>query len=251
MFDLILEASSPGLSKAKRKKMEDLIYDFFSTIEPSGVNTKYYKEFFSKMSDKEFNDYFKYLFDHEDEYILLHISDYEYSLELTNITKTLSDVLNRPLMEYVVMPEHNKDKDNPTISPTKVPVGYIHLKRMQQTLSKKNKSSTSADKRSALTGQVTGKDKNGRMVDTENYNFIVSGADDIMKEFMSLRGDDNVMLAEALASVAEKGYIDMSELTDKKENKTTLNIVDTYLIGMGLKSDLVTDNLTLVMSLKD
>lgn len=253
MFDSIIhEASGSGsnLNKAKRKKMEDLIYKTFSIAEPTNTNTNYYKDLFKGMSDKEFDTYIRNVIDSEDEYIILYIEDYEYSLSLSNVTKAL-DFIGIPFWEYVMQPYDNMDKKKPTVSPTRVPVGYAHLKRMQQTGSNKNKGSINASTRSALTGQVTAADKNGRMVDTENYNYILNGGDDIVKEFMSLRGDDEVMYSEAMAMISENGYLDMSQLTDKPENKTTLNIVDQYLICMGIKSDLVTKDLTFVSTLKN
>lgn len=250
MFDVIMEASKSTLfTKAKRKKMEETIYEFFKLLEPTKVNYEYYYNLFSKMSDREFESYFNELFNDEDAYIIGHIADYEYSLNIKNINKAL-DYLGTPLMEYVAKPYENMDKDNPILSINKVPVGYVHIKRMEQMRGKKNKGSTDVTVRSALTGQVTARDKNGRQNDVENYNDIVSGGEPIVKEFMSMRSDDLVMQSEALASIAEKGYVDINDLTDKVENKTTLNVVDIYFMGMGLKTDLVTKDLTLLSTLK-
>lgn len=255
MFDVILEASDNSKSgsfvfnKAKRKKIEDTVYEFFKLLEPTEVNYNYYHDMYSKMSDKEFEAYIRDLLEDEDQYIICHIADYEYTLDIKNINKSLN-FLGIPLMEYVAKPYVNMDKDNPILSTSPVPVGYVHMKRMEQMRGKKNKGSTDISTRSALTGQVTAKDKNGRQVDIENYNEIVNGGEPIIKEFMSMRSDDVVMQSEALASIAEKGYVDINELTDKVENKTTLNVVDVYFIGMGLKTDLITKDLSLLNTLK-
>jgi hypothetical protein len=48
-----------------------------------------------------------------------------------------------------------------------------------------------------------------------------------------------------LQAIATKGYVNLSELTDDVSNKATLNAVDTYFLGMGLKTDLVTKGLKL------
>ena len=249
MFDVVFEASNSKLNKSKRKQMEETIYEFFKILEPSKVNYEYYHNLFSKMSDNEFDKYLLDIFNDDDAYIIAHISDYEYSLNIKDINKAL-DYLGIPLMEYVAKPYENMDKENPIVSVSKVPVGYVHLKRMEQMRGKKNKGSTDVTVRSALTGQVTARDKNGRQVDVENYNDIVNGGEPIIKEFMSMRSDDLVMQSEALASIAEKGYVDINDLTDKVENKTTLNVVDVYFIGMGLKTDLVTKDLTVLKTLK-
>lgn len=252
LFDAILteaSGSKPPMTKALRKKMEDHIYKFFHLIDPTDNNVIYYKDLFKKMSDKDFDKYFDNLFNDDMCYMKLFIEDYEYNLSLDNAMKAL-DYLGIPFFEYVIQPHVNMDKDNPVVSQAKVPVGYAHLKRMQQTASNKNKGSMDANKRSALTNQVTGTDKNGRSTDLENYNLILSDGEAILKEFLSVRGDDPVMYSEALANIAEKGFLDMDELTDLPENKTTLNVVDTFFVGMGLKTDLLTKDLALPKTLE-
>ena len=58
------------------------------------------------------------------------------------------------------------------------------------------------------------------------------------------------MQNEMLDKIATDGYVDLNALTDKVENKTTLNTLDVYLISMGLKSDLVTEGLLLKKTIR-
>lgn len=58
------------------------------------------------------------------------------------------------------------------------------------------------------------------------------------------------MQNEMLDKIATDGYVDLNTLTDKVENKTTLNTLDVYLISMGLKSDLVTEGLLLKKTIR-
>ena len=53
-----------------------------------------------------------------------------------------------------------------------------------------------------------------------------------------------------LQAIATKGYVTEAELTDDVTNKTTLNTVDTYFLGMGLKTDLVSKGLKLPTEIK-
>ena len=53
-----------------------------------------------------------------------------------------------------------------------------------------------------------------------------------------------------LDKISTDGYVDLDTLTDKVENKTTLNTLDVYLISMGLKSDLVTEGLVLKKTIR-
>lgn len=233
-----------ALTPAKRKQMETLIYDVFSKLDKTGENTKKYKAMFSKMSDAQFDSFFKQLFASDNAYLVLDMVDYERDVKMQDI-EAAAKTLGIPLMEKVAVPFLSPNPENPIVSKQEVPVGYIHLKRTQQMQFKKNTTSIEASARSALTGQVTGADKNARESDTENYVLVTLGSDKAMKEFCSLRADDMVMKSEAYAEISKKGYVSLDELTDDVRNKTTLNTVDVFFMGMGIKTDLVTSDLTL------
>lgn len=224
--------------KTKRKKMEKLIYDFFSSLDPTGTNTNYYKGYFGKMSDKEFANYFNKFVKDTREYLTLTVAHYEYDLTMENITKT-AKMMGVPLFEYVMMPHINHDKNNPVTTPERVPVGYIHMKRPQQMLRKKNSTSIHIDKRDAITGQVTSEDKNARVSIDEVFCLMTYGAKEAAHEFLSARADDLVMKEEMYSKIRKDGFVSMRDLDDKLENKTSLNTLEMYLTCMGLKSDLI------------
>lgn len=238
-----------AITKDKRKKMEDLIYSFFATMDPSKVNAENYRSFFSKMSDKQFDTFFKNLFESKSPYLPLDVVIFERDLDMENIEKT-SKLLDIPLYEHVVLPFFSTDKKNPTVTPYKVPVGYIHEKRVQQTARKKNSTSIDITTRDTKTGQVVNEDKNGRQAIEENYSLMTYGATDAVKEFMSFRADDMKMKEEAYAQIRRKGYLSMEELEDNVDNKVALNTLDTYMIAMGLKTNLVTEGYLLKKTLK-
>lgn len=238
-----------AISKAKRKEMEDLIYKVFDALDPTGNNTAKYKEIFEGMNDNQFDDFFKDFFKNEDQYLILDTVDYERDLKLENVEKA-AKILNVPLFEKVAMPFVNRDKDKPVITKLPIPVGYVHVKRVQQILSKKNTTSTEIASRSAITGQVVGKDKNARESDQENFALVTLNAQNSLREFLGPRADDMVMKHEMYSAISQKGYVSLDELTNNVENKTTLNTLDVHLIGMGIKSDLITQGLLVKKSLK-
>jgi hypothetical protein len=59
------------------------------------------------------------------------------------------------------------------------------------------------------------------------------------------------MKEDAYSQIRQKGYVSMKELPDHIENKTSLNMLDTYMISMGLMSDLVTNSYLTVKTLKN
>lgn len=233
----------------RRVAMEQLIYKFFSAIDKSGENTKKYKSMFGAMSDAAFTRFFKDFFEDEMAYLILDVIDYERTIGMPDI-EDAAKVLNIPLYERVYMPHINDNKEEPVMTPYPVPVGYINIKRTQQTVAKKNGISTSIDARSAITGQVTRADKNGRESDLENTMLVSLGMNNTLKELNGPRADDLVAKQQMLQAISTKGYVQLADLDDNIENKTTLNTVDTYFLGMTLKTDLVTKGMKLMSTLK-
>lgn len=238
-----------ALKHSTRTKMENLIYSFFDTLDPTKTNTDFYRSFFSKMTDKEFDKFFEGFFKDKNAYLTLSMVEFENSIDMDQIEKT-AKLINVPLFETVVMPFACKDKKHPITTPYPVPVGYIHEKRVQQTAIKKNSTSTEISQRDAKTNQVIAHDKNGRESIDENYAMMTYGAKKAMKEFMSFRADDNVMKEEAYTRIRNDGYVSLEDLPDKLENKAALNMLDAYMISMGIKTDLVTEGYLVPKTLK-
>ena len=223
----------------KRKKIEKLVIDVFTAIDPSKRNVKKWKEAFSAMSDKEFDDFCKTLKNDENEYITMDVVEYEGAPTLETFAAG-AKILGIPLFERVAMPHATMDKDKVQWTKHPVLVGYCNIKRPQQAIIKKNGASTSIEKRSPITGQVTGEDKNGRETDLENSMMVAMGADSILQELNGFRADDMHAKAQAYSLASSDGYVRLSDLDNDIANKTTLNTADVFFIGMGLKSDLVT-----------
>lgn len=237
------------ITHEKREKMEKLIYDFFTAFDKSGTNTKRYKEIFQSMSDQQFDNYFKAFFANDKAYLILDIVDYEHTIGMEDIERA-AKVINIPLFEDVFMPHLTMDKSKVVGTKEPVPVGYINIKRTQQTVSKKNGISTNIDSRSPITGQVTGGDKNGRESDLENTMLVSLGLNNTLRELNGPRADDLHMKEQMLRDISLNGYATMENLEDDVMNKTTLNTTSVYFLGMGLNTDLVTKGLMLPSELK-
>lgn len=223
---------------AKRKKIEKLVIDVLTAVDPSKRNVKKWQETFASMSDKEFDQFCKTLKD-DNEFITLDVVEYEGAPTLETF-EAGAKVLGIPLFERVAMPHATMDKNKVQWTKHPVLVGYCNVKRPQQAIIKKNGASTSIEKRSPITGQVTGEDKNGRETDLENSMMVAMGADAILKELNGFRADDMHAKAQAYSLASSDGYLRLEDLDNDLANKTTLNTADVYFIGMGLKSDLVT-----------
>lgn len=228
------------MTVVNRPYIEKIIYDTFTALDPTGKNTDKYRMIFEKMNDTEFEKYMKDFLNNDNENFALDITEFENDIKMEYCEKA-AKVLGIPLMEYVFMPHLTMDKSHVISTKEKCLVGYFNVKRTQQFLTKKNGISVSNEKKSALTGQVVNKDKNARDSDIEAFMLVALGADKILQELNGPRADDHVMKREMAQSIANKGYVILDDLTNISTNKVTLTTVSTYLLGMGLKSDIISD----------
>jgi hypothetical protein len=76
-----------AITKNKRKEMEKLIYDVFNALDDTGTNSAKYKAFFGKMSDAQFDSFFKNFFKNENLYLILDVVDYERDIRIEHVTR--------------------------------------------------------------------------------------------------------------------------------------------------------------------
>ena len=224
--------------KDRRKVFMDYLDSILNTLDPSGANSKLYHEKFDKMSDNQFDSYIKRFFEDDKQNFYLEIVEYERDLTMEQIN-ACAEMMGVPLYERIAMPYLSGDKDNVMVSRAKVPVGYIHEKRMPQTLMKKSAASIKIEKRNPKTGQVVGEDKNARNSDSEVYSLATLGAMNALKEFMSARADDMKAKNEMYAAIAKNGYVSLEELSDDPKDKVALSTFDVYFLMQGLRTNMV------------
>ena len=224
--------------KDRRKIFMDYLDAIMNKLDPSGANSKLYHEKFDKMSDNQFDSYIKRFFEDDKQNFYLEIVEYERDLTMENIN-ACAEMMGVPLYERIALPYLSGDKDNVMVSHEKVPVGYIHEKRMPQTLMKKSNASIKIENRNPKTGQVVGEDKNARNSDSEVYSLATLGAMNALKEFLSARADDMKAKNEMYAEIAKNGYVSLEDLTDSPENKVGLTTFDTYFLMQGLRTNMI------------
>jgi hypothetical protein len=190
----------------KRKEFMKTLTETLDIMDPTGVNSQNYIDKFKAMDDKEFDRYIRKFFNDDSKNFYFEIEEYERDLKYDNIEKA-AKYLGVPLYERVALPYINHDLENIVVSPEPVPVGYIHEKRMMQTLFKKNAGSINIRKRNPKTGQVTSEDKNARNSDVETYSLLAIGAEAALKEFLGPRADDLHSKDQMYSRIGKDGYV--------------------------------------------
>lgn len=222
----------------KRKNIMKYLDMFFDTLDPTGANSKLYHEKFDKMTDAQFDAYMKRFLNDEKQNLYLEIVEYERDLTIENVEECAKKI-GVPLFERIAMPYLTGDKNNVVVSKEPCPVGYIHEKRMPQTLMKKSHASINIDKRNPKTGQVVGDDKNARNSDSEVYSLATLGAYKFLKESLGPRADDMKAKNELYAEIAKNGYVSLEDISDEPESKVALNTFDMYFLMQGLRTNMI------------
>lgn len=239
-----------SINASTRKKMENLIYGVLDRLDKTGLNTKKYRDQFRKMNDKAFSDYMTKFLKNPDTNFRIEVLPFKNEPEFSDI-ESAAKFLGIPLEEYVYWHDETAN-GKPVRSYTKVPVGYIQIKRLQQTVSHKTGMSFDIKERNAITNQVTGGSKTARNSDVETYALLLEGNDNTLKEFLGPRADNAGQKRAMYNTIARDGYVRLKDIqaNDSVFEKSTLNTFDVFLMGAGLKSDLVTDGSRLPVSIK-
>lgn len=123
----------------------------------------------------------------------------------------------------------------------------MHVRRMQQILSKKNSYTIDINQRSQLTGQVVNDSKIARLSDNETSALLVMGAENILNELLGGRSDNKEKKQRMYEDIARYGYANISSndpLVNDQVNSNSnvvLNTIDVMFLGAGLKTDLIND----------
>lgn len=233
-----------AITKQQREKVEATIYNFMDKLDTSKTNTEYYKNLFAKMSDKEFEEMFQKEFP-----LLFHHKPWVVEPTMGDIKKAL-DTINVPMTEKVSMP-HIHVKDGKPFSTHKTMVLYIHHKCMQQFGSKKNAMSTDISKRDQRTGLLVDYDKNGKTSDREMESIAVMGLDATLKELSRPRADAMESKAVMYNIIGTKGTVRMDEVNVEKEDSLAKNMMNVYMLGACLNTNLVNTDMYLPYTLKE
>ena len=200
----------------QRLEAERLVYKVMDTLDPSGKNSDFWKEEFSKMSG---NQFLKYISGHLPFYF--QIGAFK-EPNMDQISKALK-VLDVPMLESVYMPYKYKNADGKPMKTKPCLVGYIHMKRMKQLLTKKNGMSISTKTRDMRTGLLTGVDKNGKESDREFESLAVSGLDATIEEFSRSRADAMNDKAIMNNTIKTTGHVSLKELPEEVDDSLSKN----------------------------
>jgi hypothetical protein len=227
------------LTTEKRKSIEKLVLDVVRALDNSKMdNYKRYEALFKVMGDEEFETWANTMGHDLDDTIQMYQLPFE-EMKMTQIKKA-ADILSLPLEEYIYYRHNNPEGIRTKM---KVPVGFIHIKRVQQLLAKKNKYALDNEKVGLKSGQVKDESKVTSVSDPETFALTAINAEAALQEFLGPRADNQSKKLQMYRQIARDGYSTLEDMTEDITQSTTVNTVNTYLLASGIRSDLVNTSL--------
>ena len=222
--------------KANRKRVENKIYAAFDIVDPSKQNYEYYKKKFSRMSDTAFMKFMSRPMPLRFQYKLFEIEP-----KPNMILKGLK-MLNVPLMEKVNLPYLYEDEDGNPVQSTECQVGPLPVKKMKQFLTKKTGMSTDISSRDMRNGLLINHDKNGNTSDREFEAAAVHDLKYTTDELQGPRADAMGAKNQMINQISTLGKVSLKDLPVDPADSLSRNMLDAYLIGSLLKSNLLSDD---------
>lgn len=223
----------------KRKEVENLIYKVFDTVDKTKTNSDYYREIFSKMNDKEFENFFRRRLP-----LRFHYDIFKVEPKMPDIFDAFK-ILKKPLIERINLPHVYVNKDGKPVQSQECLVMYLHIKRMKQIVIDKSHVALNTEKRDMKTGLLSGTDKGARESDREFESLAINGLQYTMDEFSRPRADSLKAANEMNSVILSKGTVSDKDISVSKSDNLAKNLLNVYLLGANIHSNLIdTDYMT-------
>ena len=106
-------------------------------------------------------------------------------------------------------------------------------------ITKKNHVALNTEKRDMKTGLLTSSDKGGKETDREFESLATMGLDYTMDEFARPKADAMGAMAQMSSEILAKGYVSDEDITVENNDSLGKNLMNAYLIGAHLHSNLI------------
>ena len=223
----------------KRKQAEELIYKVLDKVDPSKVNSDYYKKLFSSMNDEDFLTFCKRRLPFR-----FHVEAFKREPKMYDIIDAFK-ILKKPLMERLKMPYVYVNSKGEPVESQECMVIYIHLKRMKQMLTKKNHTAMDIDKRDYKSGNLVGDSKGSRETYREFESLALMDLDYTIEEFARPKADAMDTISQMSNEISTKGSVSQKDLKTPIDDMLSRRAVNVYLMGAHIHSNLLdTDYMT-------
>ena len=192
----------------KRKKIIALVVKIMDLCDPSKINSKRWSELLSKMTDKQFDEFMQALKAGKTQ---MHIvaPNLEMSLQNKDLLAA-ADALGLEIFHRIWFKDSVTGKRY--LSDNRYMVLQLPIRRQQQFLDEKISVPDNDKTIDGLTGQVTGDSRACSVTNPEIQILAARGLDNVLEEFVRVRGGDMHAYSEFKRQLEETGEADLSSL---------------------------------------
>lgn len=200
--------TTPSKISQKKKKILDFICKLCDTMEPSGLNSKRYRQIIGQMNDKEFDQFMNYMKEGKWQ---LHIVAPNMIVNLQNedLLKAC-DLIGLDLFQRVWM--YDKATGRKFLTDNKYMFVKLPIRRQQQFLDEKISVPDNDRTIDGLTGQVTGDSRSCSITNPEIQILAARGLNNTLQELVNIRGGNIHGYSEFRRMLEENGEGDLDML---------------------------------------
>lgn len=220
--------------KKKRKEIEKYIDGVMMTLDPSGTNSQYYREIFSKMSDTDFKKFWS-----KDFPLRFHTKPMEIEPNSEQIAKA-AKIVGVPLIRKVKLPYLYRDENGVPVSTLECTVLHTHIKKVQQMVIKKNKNALEIGNRDMRTGRLSGDDKGAAESDREYESLATLSLVATMDELSRPKADAMNAKSYMYNDINVTGQVYLKDIPMEIDDSLGKNMMNVYMMGAHIDSNLTT-----------
>lgn len=217
-------SSAPSNIAQKKKKILDFICKLCDTMEPSGLNSKRYRQIIGQMNDKEFDQFMNYMKEGKWQ---LHLVAPNMIVNLQNedLLKAC-DMIGLDLFQRVWM--YDRATGRKYLTDNKYMFVKLPIRRQQQFLDEKISVPDNDRTIDGLTGQVTGDSRACSITNPEIQILAARGLSKTMQELVNIRGGNIHGYSEFRRMLEENGEADLD--TIDPNSRTRASVVGSKLL---------------------
>lgn len=217
-------SSTPSKIAQKKKKILDFICKLCDTMEPSGLNSKRYRQIIGQMNDKEFDQFMNYM---QEGKWQLHLVAPNMVVNLQNedLLKAC-DLIGLDLFQRVWM--YDRATGRKYLTDNKYMFVKLPIRRQQQFLDEKISVPDNDRTIDGLTGQVTGDSRACSITNPEIQILAARGLDKTMQELVNIRGGNIHGYSEFRRMLEENGEADLDMIDPN--SRTRASVVGSKLL---------------------
>ena len=218
------EQLTPSNIAQKKKKILDFICKLCDTMEPSGLNSKRYRQIIGQMNDKEFDQFMNYMKEGKWQ---LHLVAPNMIVNLQNedLLKAC-DLIGLDLFQRVWM--YDRATGRKYLTDNKYMFVKLPIRRQQQFLDEKISVPDNDRTIDGLTGQVTGDSRSCSITNPEIQILAARGLDKTMQELVNIRGGNIHGYSEFRRMLEENGEADLDMIDPN--SRTRASVVGSKLL---------------------